>query len=692
VSIVGGRGVGKSTVASLLSGNASLFDAGSSSVGTTTTGADLSPVIPSQEWANNLAEKLGLPVATPKENYPLFLVDSEGMGIRGEAFDFITTSPPAVIAKSVIWIGTESVQTVKILNDIESYLNGLDNIVFGQGNETNLKWSGNTNYCSEKVYGQLVVVINKMMGGSSDVELQRELMENEPDYIDGYEERNQIREKMRQCFEGINVHGLPMLSIPDGESVDYPFLNGRFKDGLAAISNSIVQRLDTPRLVTVAGNTMVLNATNAEVIIGTVIAEANNGQIDLNGFSSFWSFIQQEVNATLGSVEAELKPVASACGGQNKNIRGLKCSTCVCEYRNNLIALALDQIEQTLQLAKTEAMNLYQTDLSPYITKFMDRVVNVWQSEHSCSRVKLVNRKVKMHNQEQVCDVSALNLATPGSPITLSCNLLFICEMVTVDSTSFTVTADSVYVGEGATIQNVPPIKAPNGADGVNPGDSGLSGDPGANAFSMVLEANKLLQGSADQIIFISQGGAGGNGGNGKIGASNLDKIPSSPANAQEVVSRGPQTDYTKHCENHCGGHCNACDEYWYHKLTIEIPIAACGGNGGNGGDGGDGGSAGLLTLSENIEKVLTANNMQLDSAGGAPGAGAAGASGKNVHRSFDGWRRYWEDAGCHGFGGLICGPSYHEQFGGYVPHFSDTECPGSSGTQGQPGKPWSAN
>ena len=37
---------------------------------------------------------------------------------------------------------------------------------------------------------------------------------------------------------------------------------------------------------------MVLNATNAEVIIGTVIAEANNGMIDLNGFTSFWSFIQ----------------------------------------------------------------------------------------------------------------------------------------------------------------------------------------------------------------------------------------------------------------------------------------------------------------------------------------------------------------------------------------------------------------
>lgn len=177
VSIVGGRGVGKSTVASLLSGNATMFSAGSASIGTTTTGADLSPTIPSQSWAATMTEKLGLQVADPKENYPMFLVDSEGMGIRGEAFDFITTSPPAVIAKTVIWIGTENVQTVKILNDVQKYLNGLDNIVLGQNNETR---KANTVFCTEKVYGQFIVVINKMMGGATDVQLQRELMENEP--------------------------------------------------------------------------------------------------------------------------------------------------------------------------------------------------------------------------------------------------------------------------------------------------------------------------------------------------------------------------------------------------------------------------------------------------------------------------------------------------------------------------------
>ena len=55
---------------------------------------------------------------------------------------------------------------------------------------------------------------------------------------------------MTECFDGINVHGLPMLSIPEGEDVDYPFLNGRFKDGLAAIVNSIIQRFPTPRYIT----------------------------------------------------------------------------------------------------------------------------------------------------------------------------------------------------------------------------------------------------------------------------------------------------------------------------------------------------------------------------------------------------------------------------------------------------------
>ena len=59
VSIVGARGVGKSTVASLLSGNHSMFITGSGSVGTTTTGADISTIIPTTEYADILGSKLG---------------------------------------------------------------------------------------------------------------------------------------------------------------------------------------------------------------------------------------------------------------------------------------------------------------------------------------------------------------------------------------------------------------------------------------------------------------------------------------------------------------------------------------------------------------------------------------------------------------------------------------------------------
>jgi hypothetical protein len=42
-----------------------------------------------------------LTIPDPDKTYPLFLIDSEGMGVRGDAFDFMTTSPPAIIAKVI---------------------------------------------------------------------------------------------------------------------------------------------------------------------------------------------------------------------------------------------------------------------------------------------------------------------------------------------------------------------------------------------------------------------------------------------------------------------------------------------------------------------------------------------------------------------------------------------------------------
>ena len=60
VSIVGARGVGKSTVTSLLSGNHTMFVTGSGSVGTTTTGADISTIIPTTDYSDILGEQLGI--------------------------------------------------------------------------------------------------------------------------------------------------------------------------------------------------------------------------------------------------------------------------------------------------------------------------------------------------------------------------------------------------------------------------------------------------------------------------------------------------------------------------------------------------------------------------------------------------------------------------------------------------------
>ena len=77
-----------------------MFETGARSVGTTTTGADISTIIPTTDYASTLGDHLNISLNTvTDETLPLFLIDSEGMGVRGDSFDFITTSPPAVIAK-----------------------------------------------------------------------------------------------------------------------------------------------------------------------------------------------------------------------------------------------------------------------------------------------------------------------------------------------------------------------------------------------------------------------------------------------------------------------------------------------------------------------------------------------------------------------------------------------------------------
>ena len=130
-----------------------------------------------------------------------------------------------------------------------------------------------------------------MMGDASDEELFKELMTPEPDYIDGAEERNEIRHKLLDCFDGISVRGLPVLNIESGQEIDYSVLDQRFKSSLAAMANTIIEKAKYPRSVSVGGVALELNSTTAEVIISTVIEEANKGEIDLTGFEAFWKYI-----------------------------------------------------------------------------------------------------------------------------------------------------------------------------------------------------------------------------------------------------------------------------------------------------------------------------------------------------------------------------------------------------------------
>ena len=95
VSIVGERGVGKSTVASLLSGNHSMFETGSGSVGTT-TGADISTIIPTTDYASILGDHLNISLNTvTDETLPLFLIDSGDLSVL--------TNPLALISQVIRW-------------------------------------------------------------------------------------------------------------------------------------------------------------------------------------------------------------------------------------------------------------------------------------------------------------------------------------------------------------------------------------------------------------------------------------------------------------------------------------------------------------------------------------------------------------------------------------------------------------
>ena len=94
---------------------------------------------------------------------------------------------------------------------------------------------------------------------------------------------------------------------------------------------------------------------------------------------------------------------------------------------------AINGVGETLEMAKLEAMNLFATDLSPYIADFMTKIVLVWQDEHRCSPTYR-GHSPPSRSYEQLCDLSAINLKTPGEAIHLTCDMMFACGTLTAFS------------------------------------------------------------------------------------------------------------------------------------------------------------------------------------------------------------------------------------------------------------------
>jgi len=606
VSIVGARGVGKSTVSSLLSGNHSMFTTGSGSVGTTTTGADISTIIPTTEYAEILGTNLGITLNQTNEVLPLFLIDSEGMGVRGDAFDFITTSPPAVIAKVIVWIGVENLQTVEILEDINEYLNGLDNIIMDDGART----SSGYQFCDSPNYGHFIVVINKMMGDASDEQLQLELMTDEPDYLPGAEERNEIRLKLRECFDGISVHGLPTLVIEDGQEIDYPILSERFKGGLAAMANVMLEKSLYPRTVSVGGVALELNSTTAEVIISTVIEEANEGKIDLTGFKAFWKFITWKVENEMFQTQNSLDLSLPLCQVTNKAV---SCSSCACAFRNDAIEDTLNQIDEIFMMGAQQALEMFGEDVSQTVADIYEESINPWTADNSCSSMlRLSHGELK----SEYCDFSEMtdDFINPNNGVTLSCTYAFICDFLAIESTNVSLTIDNIYMAENTNIDLMPPPKALHGEDAQTPGSDGGDGEDGTEGSNLFIHANKLMKGSRTSFIFTSRGGDGGDGGKGAVGMAGQDGANGAPGingtkgstgnpgvDATEIGNEQDPMDANAVCaqptkveidsDSNTWTHCIClCKEHdWWKKYRYDLKLEVFGGEGGKGGDGTDG-------------------------------------------------------------------------------------------------------
>ncbi|XP_065571707.1 uncharacterized protein LOC136034452 [Artemia franciscana] len=221
VAVLGLRGSGKSTIVSLISGNDEMFRQGRTSTKTTTLGIDISPVIPSNEYIQAVNYALQNNFTDSGSPFPLVFTDSEGMGVRGDSIDFVSTIPPLLFSNINMWVTTDSLRSDEELKKLDRYLNLASRIQDDSGS-----------LCTEFKSGRLIVVVNKMQGDENDEELTDELLEEEfESESESATKRDSIRKKLKNCFKSVQVIGFPYLSLPEEDKyLKYVNIRGKESD------------------------------------------------------------------------------------------------------------------------------------------------------------------------------------------------------------------------------------------------------------------------------------------------------------------------------------------------------------------------------------------------------------------------------------------------------------------------------
>lgn len=506
VSCVGKTGVGKSTVASLLSGNDTMFVAQSSSHGTTTLGADISTIIPAIEYKQRVEEVLEVSLEEPVGNKPLFLVDSEGMKFRGDEVDFVTTGPVAIIANVIVWITEGRMRPPDILEELRHYLKGLDRISLSEGSNQG------------QDYGEFVVILNKMQDSDQDYS-DEQLCANLLAWGQSDEDDLTIAE-MNLRFKSITCVGLPLVHLEEGEQFGYGVIKRypRFVNGLKKLSNKLIIESKDPKEVKIGEEIYTMNSTNAETIVGLLIDGANQGQIDLTDpCNVIFSLYKEQVIQGIERMDSEL---SVATNGKCEESR-MACSKCVCEYRNKAVEDVASKLYNSVTAGVTEAdlLCVDRPDVKQDIASLIDDMIRPWQEANLCLET------TSGLTSEGTCDISEMQEkfnTEVGSDITVECDTIHMCGTTLVHNSLLTLKTSNLFVSSGYHIIQEAPTKAASGRSSAMASADGKDGEAGKVGKGITLTLTNSLLTSSSTILAVTlnggEGGDGGNGGNGNPG------------------------------------------------------------------------------------------------------------------------------------------------------------------------------